>query len=246
MMGGFVFETNHEHDATRKRLRTKDLYNLLKTGQLLWPEIEEREISDRSKSDWSVKSLALVQILWFITQLAGRVVQGLAVTTLELFTLGIVFCAVCTYSLWWAKPFDIRQPIVIEDKKRATASSDSCARVGLSEDGFHESEWRFNAIFLLIVIIFGGIHVVAWQFHFPTYAEQLTWRICSIVSTIIPIIFGLYFHFSEDEYNVSTVIVGFYVVVRLYMFVEMFVGLRSVPASVYKTPEWSDYFPTFS
>ncbi|KAH7094830.1 hypothetical protein FB567DRAFT_586182 [Paraphoma chrysanthemicola] len=243
-MGGFVFETNDGVEVARKRLPIKDLYDLLKTGKLSWPEVEECDITDRSKSDWFIKSLALVQILWFTTQIIGRAAQSLAVTTLELFTLGIVFCAVCIYGLWWAKPFDIRQPIIIDDKTRVTALQESCTRIRVNYgDIIHESDRIFQLAAVVIVIIFGGIHVVAWQFHFPTYAEQLTWRICSIASTIIPILLVLYSLFSEEDI-VARVFVGLYVVIRLYMFVEMFVSLRSVPASVYKTPEWSNYFPT--
>jgi hypothetical protein len=35
-----------------------------------------------------------------------------------------------------------------------------------------------------------------------------------------------------------------YVLCRTFMFVEMFVGLRAVPAGIYKTPQWSQYLPS--
>jgi hypothetical protein len=34
-----------------------------------------------------------------------------------------------------------------------------------------------------------------------------------------------------------------YAFARLYLIVEVFMGLRAVPAAVYKTPEWSDFLP---
>jgi len=35
--------------------------------------------------------------------------------------------------------------------------------------------------------IFGGLHCLAWNFHFPTHGEALGWRICSVATTALPI-----------------------------------------------------------
>jgi hypothetical protein len=35
--------------------------------------------------------------------------------------------------------------------------------------------------------IFGGLHCLAWNFHFPTHTEALGWRICSVATTALPI-----------------------------------------------------------
>jgi hypothetical protein len=35
--------------------------------------------------------------------------------------------------------------------------------------------------------IFGGLHCLAWNFHFPTRWEALGWRICSVATTALPI-----------------------------------------------------------
>jgi hypothetical protein len=38
---------------------------------------------------------------------------------------------------------------------------------------------------------------------------------------------------------------GLYALFRLYIFIEMFVGLRDVPVGVYKTVQWTLYLPFF-
>jgi hypothetical protein len=87
---------------------------LFKTGKLVWPDTSDAEIEDRSKADWIVKSLALTQILWFIVNLVGRWAQGLAVTTLELYTLSIVICGIVVFLAYWSKPFDVNVPVILQ------------------------------------------------------------------------------------------------------------------------------------
>ncbi|KAK3331378.1 hypothetical protein B0H66DRAFT_613746 [Apodospora peruviana] len=43
---------------------------------------------------------------WFMTRLLGRIVQGLAVTPLELATSGLLLCAMTTLWFWWRNPLD--------------------------------------------------------------------------------------------------------------------------------------------
>jgi len=38
----------------------------------------------------------------------------------------------------------------------------------------------------IVATIFGALHLIAWQFHFPSHIEQLLWRIGSLAITIIP------------------------------------------------------------
>lgn len=38
----------------------------------------------------------------------------LAITQLELATMGFVCCALVMYILWWHKPFDVEQPVAID------------------------------------------------------------------------------------------------------------------------------------
>jgi hypothetical protein len=120
----------------------------------------------------------------------------------------------------------------------------------------------------LVFFIVGGIHLAAWNFDFLSISEQCAWRVCSLViATIIPISWvltalllkastGFWWDGSEckeklDQYrtmrwvamSIQGVAIVVYAFARLYLIVEVFAGLRGVPAGVYQTPEWSDYLP---
>jgi hypothetical protein len=100
---------------------------------------------------------------------------------------------------------------------------------------------------ILIAMIFGGIHCIAWSFSFPTHTEQILWRASSIaimsipffflvlvlVSSFVPSIFGLLFFFSPL----------FYVFSRLILLILSFISLRSLPASAFYTVRWTTFIP---
>jgi hypothetical protein len=96
----------------------------------------------------------------------------------------------------------------------------------------------------------GAVHIAAWNFHFASFAEQLIWRIASISCTAIPV-FSLLFilYLDREATNWEALLLlggtGFYAMCRLCLFVEMFTSPRAVPRSVYQTPEWTNYIPSF-
>jgi hypothetical protein len=244
-MGGFVIQSDFD-DTQHQRVSPKKLFSMFKTGALPWPECTDDEIEDRSKADWLVKTIGLIQIFWFITQTIGRWAQGLAVTTLEIFTLGIVICAAITFLASWTKPFDVQVPIVIHTKT-SISISDCIDRVRLDGENVVRPAptWTYIAG-LATFLVFSGIHIAAWNFHFSSLAEQVLWKVSSIGCTILAFLF---FAFAIDRIpkllETTIIFTGLmlYTLFRVYMFVEMFASLRAVPASVYQTPQWSQYFP---
>ena len=44
----------------------------------------------------------------------------------------------------------------------------------------------FGIVLPFVMAIFGAIHFVAWQFYFPSYLEQVLWRIGSVTITALP------------------------------------------------------------
>ena len=238
-------------DDQTMRLPPVSLLALLESDVLSWPDITERDILDRSKADWFLKSLALIQVTWFVTQIIGRVAQGLSVTTLELFTLGVISWALFMYVAWWTKPFDVRMPFVIRSEKALPEGLKPQTRIRFSDPRVGSSDVgeRLYPLVACLCTVFGAIHLLGWQFHFPTEVESWLWRTTSIACVVMPLGF-LAENFWElllDKYydGVYMPLLGVYVLCRLYMMVEMFVSLRAVPADVYKTPQWSQYFPSF-
>lgn len=104
LMGGFELRFD---DGTFHRLTYSEFRGLIRARFVDAPIISAEEVDDKSKGNWFTKSLALLQIGWFVVQLLSRVVQHLETTPLELFTLGVVACTIISYIHWWAKPLDV-------------------------------------------------------------------------------------------------------------------------------------------
>jgi hypothetical protein len=89
---------------------------------------------------------------------------------------------------------------------------------------------------------------MTWNFAFPTEIERILWRTASVSSCVLPLCLGVLVHDIKSQKTLEPIILGvgfLYMIVRVYMFVEMLVGLRAVPAGVYKTVNWAQYFPSF-
>jgi hypothetical protein len=99
-----------------------------------------------------VKAIALVQVV-------GRVVSGLAITTMELFTLGNVVCAAFTYLARWNKPNGVRTPILLEG-----LAPDHILHADVThlEDCLDGTSLEIFLASLLIALSFGSLHLVGW------------------------------------------------------------------------------------
>jgi hypothetical protein len=266
-MGGFELQCT---DGTH-RLSLAEVKDLITREAIPVSSIAitEEEISDRSKTDRLSKLIACLQILWFVIQLIGRAVQHLPTTNLELFTLGIVVCSFGTYAAYWQRPQDIGLPISISAGEGKTFRDVFGKPISLRR----RFSWGSTApsgkiiplLFLTAVItsIFGACHLIGWDFLYPSSVEQLLWRIASICCVTIPffvMFLGLSIDNDDDddddfwppEWSVKYLrntsiltLIFLYVLARVYLLVAIFISLRSVPAGVYQTVNWSLYFPHF-
>ncbi|KAF2193614.1 hypothetical protein K469DRAFT_549960 [Zopfia rhizophila CBS 207.26] len=109
-MGGFELIPQ---DGAPFRINSKHIHWLVSRKYIDFPGVSDEELWDKSKQDTLAKLITCFQVGYLILQCIGRVVQGIALTTLELSTMAIVVCAIMTSVCWIAKPLDVRYPIRI-------------------------------------------------------------------------------------------------------------------------------------
>lgn len=176
----------------------------------------EKDIQDKSKADWLVKGLAVLQITWVILSVIMRHMNGLPITQLEIATIAFSVMAAFIYLASWWKPKDVSQPTILTHSLRNNAKRTAVSRMQplwlrlrspakattkMARESSERSErvpndlvWMEGDTPLIFVIMsvssltFGGLHCLAWNFEFPTRAELICWRVASLVSAILPIL----------------------------------------------------------
>ncbi|KAI0410336.1 hypothetical protein F5X98DRAFT_359757 [Xylaria grammica] len=186
--------------------------------------LDKRDIEDKSKADSLLRSLTVLQALWVIVTAIARGANGLPVSQLEIATSAFSVSAAATYAACWWKPKDVSKPIQIHKPAsgKQKPNTDSMVQqfvlrlTNLSRASWN-SRWILDQkrvpndmvwmegqtplIFTLMAcssFVFGGIHLIAWNFQFPSYPELILWRVSSLISSILPLItLGLnaYFHY---------------------------------------------------
>ena len=108
-------------------------------------------------------------------------------------------------------------------------------------------------------ILFGSLHMIAWNFAFPTHVEQILWRTASLcITTTVPlclltgvilvvilgeILSGTYFNSVLNQFGRA--FVALYTIARLYLLVEIFRTLFFLPPEAFIST-WSTNIPHFS
>jgi hypothetical protein len=106
----------------------------------------------------------------------------------------------------------------------------------------------------LVASIFGAVHCIAWSFPFPSHAEKILWRICSMCITCMPwpvfactVIIAV--DWSRPAWLTICVratgytLICFYITARITLLVQAFMSLRSLPPGAYETVYWTTYIP---
>jgi hypothetical protein len=118
-------------------------------------------------------------------------------------------------------------------------------------------DWDISSVsgLVLVTMIFGGIHCVAWSFTFPSPTEQLLWRISSIAITGIPLaVAGIEYIGHQLHYDnpveleailliTLVLLVILYPISRILLLVLSITTLHSLPPSAYQTVQWTSFLP---
>ncbi|KAH7264685.1 uncharacterized protein BKA55DRAFT_734061 [Fusarium redolens] len=105
---------------------------------------------------------------------------------------------------------------------------------------------RYWPLLCLLGASFGAIHLVSWTSSFPSEAERWLWRISALVSVITSVICMQFRKMSLTWDGPLTIIkVGsplLYLVTRVVMAVEAFVGLRAMEPATYDNYALTNYW----
>ena len=173
-MGGFILQTS---DDVSFFLDTKQILWLLKHHVISTTQFEtsflldSKTINDRNKSDLSVRVIAISQALWFCVNVAARGIQGLAVTTLEINTIGIVVDSILVYYFWKNKPADVESTEVVKINitlsEMILLEEDEAARTRpyfrTPLDFAAREPWHFGLLYFYLANIFKSIRPHSWR-----------------------------------------------------------------------------------
>jgi hypothetical protein len=108
---------------------------------------------------------------------------------------------------------------------------------------------------LIVWIILGALHLIAWDFQFPSQVEKIIWRVASLTLIATPCFLFLaevfeitdstrVYYLDFDDMDITrSILLSVGVVARLVLMVLMFASLRDLPASAYETVPWTTYVP---
>ena len=132
----------------------------------------------------------------------------------------------------------------------------------------HKSLKPFDLLFaVLFGVVFFGIHLTAWSFHFPSKPEMVLWRTSAIILAWIAAMYEfmcypaiyigkrLFSGSPKTTIEVAKVmpkwlflslmwpLIIAYFFARSYIVIEGFVSLRALPATAFETVDWWKFVP---
>ena len=310
------------------------LIYIMKHFPHLITNIPEEAILDRAQSNSISKALLIFQVGWFCANCLSRLIQHLPLSLLEVSTAAHALCTLLTYFVWWKKPLNVPEPIILrgnearevytllkcsrdEYKEALEMAREMAQRVapgmtpkmapkmaaemtprmpiesanivpaanvllgillmdgtpeeppfdhpvdgnvqafpGSFENNFHKGplvEWTVTAV---SPILYGLIHLLAWNDQFPTPLERRLWRVSSVVITssgltgVSLMLMGrLFVNDLKQAYvlvSAVSLITVLHVLASGFLLVESFRQLFFLGPAAYQLPSWSNFWPHLS
>ncbi|KAG1727386.1 uncharacterized protein EDB91DRAFT_1350333 [Suillus paluster] len=269
LMGGFMLYVDGEPYHI---LLPNQLLRLIRAGSIDFPTLTAKEIRDRSKGNMISKGLVILQVSWFIMQLISHAIYHLETTQIEAATLAFASSEPKPADDYFDDVPEHDDPEAVHSETVIASLINSVLLVGGVDamspqklqvptfDNMHNinlKRWEGNLLTLAGVtmsILFGGIHCTAWFYVFPTYEEEVIWRVCAITMIVAPLlafVVAFLFEYIPTAGKIDEVVrsmfpmacIALYSTSRSILFILMFTTLRNLPPDAYKTVSWTSFVP---
>nr|CDL70795.1 vegetative incompatibility protein 3a [Cryphonectria parasitica] len=239
------------------------------------PYVTEDMIRDRDKSDTLVKLAAIWQVLMLMVDLISRQAAGLPSSPLEIMVLAFSVLALFIYLMNWFKPQDIEAPYYLTAARVPT--HDELHQLAVLMPGQNRKRARFSNLSRPVVddgvkahdgtlrlwvggaalsgMTFGGLHLLQWNFPFPTRAEVWLWRASALITSTGPPAPGVlgWFIAALRRYTSRKTIQRLVMIThtplplilffaRMFLLVEAYRSLYFLPPKTYLTT-WTSNLP---
>jgi hypothetical protein len=216
----------------------------------------DADIDERNKSSLLAKVMAMGQLLWFAANVISRLSGGLSVSLAEVETISNVLLSTLAYAAWFSKPYDVTKSmtITLDDDLRERAEHYYGSVI---KESSHEHRWNVVAVlqtepaiaFVMTLAFLGvaGMHVAAWNYSFPSFAELWIWRSCSLALFAFPLLMIgplLIVDKVERQEGLLLMVVlltSLFVLSRLALMILALIVFRAAPASIYEKVKWTSY-----
>lgn len=129
----------------------------------------------------------------------------------------------------------------------------------------YERDYLLNHFLGVLSLLFGAVYIAGWNISFPTEIERILWRVCTLMTLSLVAAFWLVdagvelyqrkkikvlgnegkMAVTPVKMALYSIITMIYVAIRLYILIEPFVCLRSLPPNAFKTVQWTSFIPHF-
>ncbi|KAK4113185.1 hypothetical protein N656DRAFT_752331 [Canariomyces notabilis] len=185
-MGGFELIPP---DFPPFRINSKHIHWLVSRDYIDFPEVSDEELWDKSKQDTLTKAITCLQAGYLVLQCIGRAIQGLDVTTLELSTVAIVVSGPIAAHPYRQTPLDFVDDFTpswalnIHRFMQLPVGRNSSMRpiTRIGDSRLPAMTWKESSCLCLATFAYASVHMLGWNFSFPTPLEQFLWRISSSI-----------------------------------------------------------------
>ena len=92
------------------------------------------------------------------------------------------------------------------------------------------------------VALFTAIHLAAWNYSFPSFAELIVWKVAPLVNGVLGILLTLLSDYGDRDWSWSIrgtkrkAAIAVYALARLLVIAVSLAAFRAAPAGIYERP----------